>query len=713
MNGQIQQTLHGYDRGHRLLASSLELPQSVASRMLYVSDLSGSNRAEGFEQYLTGYPLPEINSYALSQTWEAPEMARPGCVFSHTLLVDFSVLAHVADLNILLSLFSRPEKGEYNATYRQPLTVPTKPLSRQLLDRGQLRTLLAGLYHPDEPDLMIAASSSDEWLAAIMAAWSQMWPRLRRRWTFSTGSLGPRSIDGQRFSLQVIPARWQIRMGREFTDTLWLSDLFEPRVSDHCLSDLMDDIESVADTELRKYLRHQAADLPPYRFLMPVLLSLRNFQQPSETEPSEPTALSELLRQVGTVFPRPEDAQRLKGEHFGKSPSLHREVAILSALAQSPVADAFDPVVLGCEDRIVSLWQTSRHEAEQLIASLLEADRSQLGEGMLRVFANVLTISDVAKLAGRFPDAFRRWLPEHPEWLVIPALWKMPVAQQRSMLHLVEEQRHRLSKQLPEILGAMIESGSTQLVLEAEAAMGPELVEALLKTWEAGKLPTVLSNELLGVLSRHPAALVVWLQRGTHRTGAVAQVLRVLGPSALEAARLPLATWEYELRHVAEQADQPTRVMLHAVRCAIGLRDLDRKGYRLLDGSFSPTYLSVRSRLLPEPWKQHLFEQLPTRTAALRLASDEDLLLLGLWQRFKKEQWAFEHLFSILADREIFRAFIGLLKHFDDADSLRLLRRYRKQYASTLTADQREQLDERSLGEWAKKWLGDPPFDKD
>ena len=712
MNGQIQQTLHGYDRGHRLLASSLELPQPVARRLLYLSDLSGSSRAEGFEQYLTGYPLPEINSYALSQTWEAPEMARPGCVFSHTLLVDFSELAQVTDLSVLLSLFCRPEKGEYSSTYRQSLTLPTKTQPRKL-DLRQVRSLLTGLYRPDEPDLMIASSRSEEWLAAIMAAWSQMWPRLRRRWTFSTGSLGPRSIDGQRFALQVIPARWRTRMEREFADAIWLDDSLESLLSKRCLSDLTDDCVSATDTELRKYLRYQAADLPPNRSLMPILLELWEWQQFSDAQQSDPLQIAALLREVGTLFPRPEDAPRLKSEHFGKSSSCHREIALLSALAHSPVADSFDPEVLGCEGRIVDLWQTNRHEAEQVLSSLLEANRSQLGDRMLAALANVLAISDVAQLAGRSPDVVGRWLPDHPEWLVIPALWKLPAEQQRSMLHLVAEQRQRLSKQLPEILSAMIESGSSQLAQEAEASLGPELVDALLRNWETGKLPSVLSTDWLGVLSRHPAALVGWLRGGAHPPKMVAQIVRTLGPTALEAAKLPFAVWEDDLLRAAEQADQDARLMLHAMRCSQGLLDLEHRGYALLKNSFPPTYYAVRSRLLPEPWKRQLFDQLPERTGKFRIAYDEDLLLLGLWRFFAKEHWPLEHLFSILADKDIFRAFIGLLKHSDDGVSLKLLRRYRKRHSEKLTSEQREQLDERSLVESIKKWLGDPSVDED
>ena len=37
---------------------------------------------KGFDQYVTGYPLDSINAYALAMTWYAPEMPRPGCVWT-------------------------------------------------------------------------------------------------------------------------------------------------------------------------------------------------------------------------------------------------------------------------------------------------------------------------------------------------------------------------------------------------------------------------------------------------------------------------------------------------------------------------------------------------------------------------------------------------------------------------------------------------------
>ena len=42
----------------------------------------------GFESYLTAYPLPRSSLVAFARTWTAPEMPRPGCVWTHTLLIE-------------------------------------------------------------------------------------------------------------------------------------------------------------------------------------------------------------------------------------------------------------------------------------------------------------------------------------------------------------------------------------------------------------------------------------------------------------------------------------------------------------------------------------------------------------------------------------------------------------------------------------------------
>src|SRR4051812_48001358 len=105
---RIHHTLHGYSDGHRLVAASRKL-SSLSQRVLRtMTDLSGPRLVKGFETYLTGYIVPEDNIFALSRTWYAEEAERPGCVWTHTLLLEEEMMRHLTSLRSLLRYFRRP-----------------------------------------------------------------------------------------------------------------------------------------------------------------------------------------------------------------------------------------------------------------------------------------------------------------------------------------------------------------------------------------------------------------------------------------------------------------------------------------------------------------------------------------------------------------------------------------------------------------------------
>ena len=98
----IQQALHGYSDGHRLISSSVSLSSLDARTMVVMSDLSGPGIKPTPSGYLTGYPLSGAGKYVLARTWIAGEMSRPGCVWTHSLIIDNSDLAAVSYTHLTL-----------------------------------------------------------------------------------------------------------------------------------------------------------------------------------------------------------------------------------------------------------------------------------------------------------------------------------------------------------------------------------------------------------------------------------------------------------------------------------------------------------------------------------------------------------------------------------------------------------------------------------
>ena len=104
----IEQLLHGYNNGHHLIAGSVSLPLLDADLMSYLSDWSGYvNPVDKDTSYLTAYPLAESHSYVIAKSWYADEMSRPGCVWTHSLVVKLDTLGQYTNFYDLLKLFKR------------------------------------------------------------------------------------------------------------------------------------------------------------------------------------------------------------------------------------------------------------------------------------------------------------------------------------------------------------------------------------------------------------------------------------------------------------------------------------------------------------------------------------------------------------------------------------------------------------------------------
>jgi hypothetical protein len=181
---RIEQTLHGYSDGHRLLAASKELSRGAKYVMLPLSDMSGRSMVPNFEEYLTGYPVPETSLYAFARTWYAPEMERPGCVWTHTLLVESKDLGNISDFAALLPLFRRPtRRGTKDSweEFRSALELPEPQGHQADLPRALdqvAKSLLLALYRTPDAPVVLAAEDSTSFEMLLLALWSQQWPAL-------------------------------------------------------------------------------------------------------------------------------------------------------------------------------------------------------------------------------------------------------------------------------------------------------------------------------------------------------------------------------------------------------------------------------------------------------------------------------------------------------------------------------------------------------
>lgn len=267
----VHQALHGYADGHRLLACSTTLKSRDQKTMLIMSDVSGAGASLESDGYLTGYPLPDSGAYAVARTWAATEMARPGCVWTHTILLDFADLAILPSMSFLDAVFRRPSLGTQHPDYERPLSVERKDSGKlaSAVSPDALRRILSALYgHPKEK---ILSSATDVSSQLVFAVWAQQWPRLRRTFRFCTASFADRSTEGASFDLQFTPVQDRTYRSR-FVDVIDADKIsFPPYL---WLEDAIRDVSLGKDGELRKFLRDVGGDIAGGREMFAPLCSL-------------------------------------------------------------------------------------------------------------------------------------------------------------------------------------------------------------------------------------------------------------------------------------------------------------------------------------------------------------------------------------------------------------------------------------------------------
>jgi hypothetical protein len=183
--GVIDQALLGYDRGHRLLASSLKLPREAEAALVALSDTDVRHGRR-----LTGMPMASFDRYALIATWPAPDAGRPGAVWAHALLIDTNAF-HEFRVSDLVALLQPPRHGASSSSYSEPLPVRRAQRRPPHPPEHDVYLCARALYASKVPHAHVKDPQAGE--DAVVALWSAQWPALQARFSFALRSASYRS----------------------------------------------------------------------------------------------------------------------------------------------------------------------------------------------------------------------------------------------------------------------------------------------------------------------------------------------------------------------------------------------------------------------------------------------------------------------------------------------------------------------------------------
>ena len=599
---RIEQALFGYREGHNLVAASVELPPSVRQFLATVTDGSGSENSQGFEAAYTGLPVPETNYYALFCTWPAPEMTRPGCVWSHVLLLDLADLARIPDLSILRSLCLRPATPPGLPDYERTLNL-TGPKVRAGLetkeDQHRATYLLFALYGQSHNGIVALDERSQPWEIPIFSLWSQQWPRLRRGFTFSTGSLGDRRLVGVNFDLQIAPIGSERLWMSVDLPTMVLKFSTKPIASPTppWLDIAIKDLRIGSNSPLHQFFFSYGSDIEVPRAAFVRLVEC--FAGPQQGEDDDPTS---ILAQLAAAFPQPSEALVLKRDKLAtltrEAGPSNMETAWASAyfLLQARQADAFNRVPLDFSALAGALWKRKRADVLSLLGNLPESERAT---AFLNAVAGVFTPEDIPTLWREQPAALPRILTHKPTLTADPSAWMMSKAGQHALwesLRATTREPHAWALACVAMLRAQCAFAERDTV----TLSGASLFDGLLNWLESidFRLPSAAWREAL----RGP--LAVALQEKVLPPLLVALSAWVLEPSQARALRGDRP----DVQALAKEGfgKVPEALVSYTVfwLTALGLQTTGRDGLALLVCAFFPVYgIVARSHYPGDAWE--------------------------------------------------------------------------------------------------------------
>lgn len=424
---ELHQALHGYADGHQLLSTSLEVNREQQWQMLVMSDLSGSSFRIGFETYLTGYPLTGGGFYCFARTWYAPELPRPGCVWTHTIIIADTDLARIRDFRSLLPKFRRPIIHENFDRYGIPITFGLENLGDYKFDKNVVPALLEPLYTSPVRPVVLTSDNSRLYEELAIAVFNQQWPRLRRSFSFCTGALVTRDIS---FDLAVAPPD-AVRYESDTQKTT----IFSPSAS-----------ASVSKLAAEDWIRVAVEDLLTFNRLTPLRQFLWKFG-PDYSDgravfralceiylaaSSNPDSAEQALSATAHFFPDPDSSSRLKAEFFAQggyySTMSGGEFAVLCALVTHPGANSVPGKIANITTRAQRLASSEPEAATRIALMALNIGGSRTSRFLGGFAAGIKSTSDVLS---KLPlSLVFELLKERPKLAASSQIWERSAEEQ-------------------------------------------------------------------------------------------------------------------------------------------------------------------------------------------------------------------------------------------------------------------------------------------
>lgn len=664
----LAQLLHGYSEGHRLLESSFKPQDDLTRLMLRMSDLSGHSLVTGFQDYITGYPLSSINAYALAKTWYASEMPRPGCVWTHTLVIPAKALATFCSLRPLTNLFKRPTRDSYRGQYSKSLTLDDIPgeTTGEPIRSSSLPNVLWSYYRNSEKPLIVPAKNSFEFEATIFELWSQQWPSLRLAFTFCTGSLSARAFAGRSFDLQCVPTTLIREVVLETTSTLAVEPIILSSAQDDYpdwMSSVAADAGSLEGGRVRRFLWEASDETMNRSNFIPLV----NLFHALGRGPDVTTIIS----LIADLFPQPVEGRALKELLLGRQANRgwltnYEEKDILFALATTNRFQSFDGDVLSINRRGADLCILDPDAATWLLGELFRAPLNHLGEEILVGIISAMEPETARRLTSHqlqfLPALFRA----KPALACSPQLWLAGADRRRELFEAVASHRNLAAELVGQIVKALLDSGSDVFIRRALDLWGKDAVFQTLN-WTEAHAGSMSANSG-AALTAHVSTVLDWVEASSSRSfESLLAVAHVVAPCSCEISNRDSSVWLRTFRSLQDHEAEREKPYIGTFLLSLAFCNAPPSPLELVSEAFEQVHETAeRDRLSDSAWIT--VEPFVPELSWLSNWDKCERLRRGLVSAFVRHNWPASELKARIKNRELVRQILKSARRVDGGE---------------------------------------------
>ena len=571
--------MHGYQNGHQLLAASTNLSLTVKRTLLFQSDLTGSIEP-GFESYITGYPIKESNHYVLARTWYAPEMERPGCVWTHSLLLDLADIGKLPDLSILNSLFKKPKLNSFDSYNSEFVFDAVKIALASIKNKSEINAnmgvIMEALYQSPNKTCLIPQNSSQTLENEILKIWSEQWPRLRRNFTFCTGALNLKVLEGEEYDLQIIPEKLTTNINRQSKKG------YVVNIEESHFNEWLNIFKKYDQIEIHKFLWTFGADVEGKRSNYISLLKL--FQSLHSPEFS----FSEVNNYISKYFPDSDNGRFLKKNIYGANSILPVSETVLIDYLLSNVNNSFvNYNDLQIPDRVLNLISNGEITDDEFIRLFRKIDYSRIDTSFWD--KNNLTLELVLRLIEEDPNLISVLVNHLPKIAEDIKVWQLNYSIQLAILNSLQDANTNWAN----VLASVVNSGS-KIIFDFRKVLGQIVTNYSIQLINTGK-GSLLNEDWIEHFVQNDEAFDVWILENKNALEKPVFILifEYMSPKQIENLRLDSKILVNGYEMVKSGATEEFVNIASCKLLSVGYDDVLTSSYLLIERTFPKVYSEI------------------------------------------------------------------------------------------------------------------------